>query len=109
MNWRTWLGQKGAEALNFDDVMLFNTYPLSIYAAIDGLGLALGWGHLVDQLLESGKLVRPIPESTVRTNHGYYLLTPERRKQTAPASDVADWLMDISARRRRYGTDPSPE
>ena len=109
MNWRTWLGQKGIEAHNFDEVTLFNTYPLSIYAAMDGLGIALGWGHLVDQMIASGKLVRPIPEASVRTNHGYYLLMPERRKHPAPVTEVANWLTEISAKRRRYGPDPSSE
>ena len=109
MNWRTWLGQKGIEAHNFDEVTLFNTYPLSIYAAMDGLGIALGWGHLVDQMIASGKLVRPIPEASVRTNHGYYLLMPERRKPPAPVTEVANWLTEISAKRRRYGPDPFSE
>ncbi|NCW55397.1 MAG: LysR family transcriptional regulator, partial [Rhodobacteraceae bacterium] len=55
---------------------MLNTYPLSIDAAVSGLGLALGWGHLVDHLIEDGKLVRPLQSVSVRTEFGYYLLKP---------------------------------
>ena len=34
-----------------------NTCPLAIQAAVAGLGVALGWQHLVDRYLESGSLL----------------------------------------------------
>lgn len=102
MNWRIWLGRAGGEEPSSDQMTLFNSYPLSIYAAMDGMGVALGWGHLVDQMLESGRLVRPLGDVAVRTSHGYYLLTPERRALSAGASDVVRWLLEQSAQRRRY-------
>lgn len=102
MNWRTWLTQIGVSFRRLERTMLFNTYPLSIHAAVDGVGVALGWGHLVDQLLESGKLVRPLENRHVRTDHGYYLLTPRNRAVFPGRQEVAEWLMSISAERRRY-------
>ncbi|MGB3315495.1 MAG: LysR substrate-binding domain-containing protein [Albidovulum sp.] len=103
MNWRTWLGQTDVPFRRLDRTMMFNTYPLSIHAAVDGVGVALGWGHLVDQLLEAGKLVRPLGNRHVRTDHGYYLLTPRNRPAFPGRQEVAAWLMSISAERRRYG------
>jgi DNA-binding transcriptional LysR family regulator len=103
MNWRAWLAQNGVTRATLRQTMVFNTYPLSIQAAVDGVGIALGWGHLVDRLLDSGALVRPLGPTQVRTQHGYFLLVAEGRVQSAGAREVADWLTQVSASRRRYG------
>ncbi len=103
MNWQVWLGRVGAMTRRIDRTTLFNSYPLSIHAAVDGVGVALGWGHLVDQLIGAGKLVRPLGDTQVRTDHGYYLLTPQNRPAFDGRTEVADWLMQISAARTKYG------
>ena len=68
-----------------------------------GLGVALGWAHLVDHLLDSGALVRPLGTSNVRSDFGYYLLRPEKRKAFPERNLVEDWLLKASATRKRYG------
>ena len=103
MNWQAWLERMGAPARRLERPALFNTYPLSIYAAVDGVGVALGWGHLVDQLINSGKLVRPLGAAQVRTAFGYYLLTPQNHPAFPSRTEVADWLKAVSAARVRYG------
>lgn len=99
MNWRTWLENSGTPAGKLRQGSFFNTYPLSVQAAADGLGIALGWGHLVDPLLNEGKLVRPLGQAKVRTNHGYYLLKSERKKMFDECQVVEDWLHRQSAER----------
>jgi LysR family glycine cleavage system transcriptional activator len=69
---------------------------LSISAAADGVGVALGWGHLVDPLLASGRLVRPLGPAEICTNFGYYLLTPAHHPAFANRSTVVDWLLGVS-------------
>ena len=103
MNWRTWLTRTGEPPIQPGRMTLFNTYPLSIQAAVDGVGVALGWGHLVDQLVESGRLVRPLGNRHVRTSDGYYLLVPQSRASFSGSEEVATWLMGMSAERKRYG------
>ena len=102
MDWTRWLRSQGLQDPVVDQAAIFNTYPLAIQAAVDGLGLALGWGHLVDRYLDSGALVRPMGDAALRTRSGYYLL--RRKGQTRlPSQDVvAKWLLNESARRKRY-------
>ncbi len=102
MNWKTWLSHQAIENVEFDQAALFNTYPLSIQAAVDGLGIALGWGHLVDHLLNEGKLVRPLGPTDIRTQHGYYLLCSEKATSFSERQIVEDWLLKTSATRKRY-------
>lgn len=102
MNWQAWLTAAGEKPQRLERQTLFNSYPLSIYAAAEGLGVALGWGHLVDQMLQSGRLVRPLGDQQIRTEFGYYLLVPQHHPAFANRDAVQDWLMAISAARTRY-------
>ncbi len=103
MNWDDWLGHQGLSGYSIERASLFNTYPLAIQAAVAGIGLALGWGHLVDHLLDSGQLVRPLGASCIRTESGYYLLQREKRKSFHERRVVEQWLLKESTTRRRYG------
>ncbi len=106
MDWKTWLDHQGVYDVALDRAAFFNTYPLAIQAAADGLGVALGWGHLVDLLLESGALVRPACDSFARTQSGYYLLKNKRKKPFPEQQIVEEWLLKMSASRKRYGSRP---
>lgn len=103
MNWETWFTGQGVQADHHDGVVTFNTYPLAVQAAVDGLGIALGWGHLVDHLLETGALIRPVKSCQTRTTSGYYLLRPEKQRTFPERRVVEDWLLKESAARKRYG------
>lgn len=103
MNWHAWLDKVGAKPHRLERPLLFNSYPLSIHAAMDSMGVALGWGHLVDQMIAAGKLVRPLGDTHVRTTFGYYLLTRQGHPPFAGRTEVQDWLMGISAVRKKYG------
>lgn len=104
MTWRTWFGKQGADPERMRHSTFVNTYPLAIQAAIDGLGIALGWGHLVDRHLENGSLVRPIGGEQVRTSSGYYMLRAQGAAANPESDVVARWLLQESAARKRYGT-----
>lgn len=105
LNWHTWLSQKRADPDQVRHSTFVNTYPLAIQAAIDGLGIALGWGHLVDQHLQSGALVRPLGAEHIRTHSGYYLLRRKGQKTRAEGEVVARWLLQESAARTRYAAE----
>ena len=104
MDWKIWLASQGVYDRALERTAFFNTYPLAIQAAVDGLGVALGWGHLVDHLLESGELVRPVEDRFARTQSGYYLLTNRGRKRFPERDIVEGWLLRTSAARKRYGS-----
>ncbi|WP_170411135.1 LysR substrate-binding domain-containing protein [Ruegeria atlantica] len=102
MTWRTWFSGNGVSTSSMEQAVAFNTYPLSVQAAVDGLGIALGWAHLVDPLLESGALVRPVQDAFVRTQSGYYLLKRPSHSAFPEQRIVEGWLLGLSAGRKRY-------
>ena len=108
MNWSEWINHQEInhqdQEINHQDkakplaevspdwALQFNSFALSIQAAVDGLGIALGWAHLVDPHLESGALVRPFGNRVVRTDSGYYLLWRRDRKLFPEMQQLIDFF-----------------
>ena len=103
MSWPSFLSEQGLARTKVTSATHVNTYPLAIQAAADGMGIALGWGHLVDRMLDDGTLVRPLGDRCVRTQSGYYLLEREGQKSFPERDIVEKWLLSESAARKRYG------
>lgn len=97
MGWSDWLRGHLPIVPTLAGSSTFNTYPNAIQAAVDGLGVALGWGHLVDHLLESGALVRPVAEVQTHTEFGYYLLKRKKVSAHPKRKAVEEWLLSESA------------
>ncbi|PVZ10578.1 MULTISPECIES: LysR family transcriptional regulator [unclassified Pseudomonas] len=70
----------------------FDNYTLLIQAAIAGQGVAIGWKHLVDALLDQGLLCRPF-EQSARSNMGYYVVLPTRKRRSRTIQRFVDWLL----------------
>ena len=71
----------------------FDNYTLLIQAAIAGQGVAIGWRHLVDALLEQGLLCRPVDE-TARSAMGYYVVLPQRKRRGPMIERFVEWLRE---------------
>ena len=102
MTWRAWFDLMHHPVAEFEETVSLNTYPLAIEAAVNGLGIALGWAHLVDHLLEDNKLIRPLGNISARTDHGYYLLKASDGPSFPERDRVENWLLEVSASRQRY-------
>lgn len=92
MNWRLWLSDHDIDEPLGNRNLQINSYPLVIEAACDGHGVALGWRYLVDDLIEQGRLIRPLTEST-RTEFGYYLLCRDNQQQDETVNQFRSWLL----------------
>jgi DNA-binding transcriptional LysR family regulator len=94
-NWFDWSGvfrELGITSAPAPGQLRFDNYTLLIQAAIGGQGVAIGWRHLVDNLLAQGLLCRPIAE-TVISRLGYYVVLPQRKRRGALIQTFVDWLM----------------
>jgi DNA-binding transcriptional LysR family regulator len=94
-NWFDWSGvfrELGINSAPAPGQLRFDNYTLLIQAAIGGQGVAIGWRHLVDNLLAQGLLCRPIAE-TVISRLGYYVVLPQRKRRGVLIRQFMDWLM----------------
>ena len=71
----------------------FDNYTLLIQAAIAGRGVAIGWRHLVDELLAQGLLTR-LDQRMASSRFGYYVVLPERKRRARLVQHFVDWLQD---------------
>lgn len=74
-------------------MLRFDNYTLLIQAAIAGQGVAIGWRHLVDDLIVQGLLCSVCTES-VRTDYGYYVVLPERKRRQRLIECFVTWLQN---------------
>jgi LysR family glycine cleavage system transcriptional activator len=93
MNWRLWLGGNDIDEPLGNRNLQINSYPLVIDAACAGLGVALGWRYLVDDLIATGQLVRPI-EQSLQTELGYYFICRDNLQHDAIILRLKHWLLE---------------
>lgn len=69
-----------------------NDYSLVLHAALTGTGVALGWEHIVHELLDDGRLVTVGP--VVETGVHFPLLSRANRPLGDSARRLRDWLLE---------------
>jgi LysR family glycine cleavage system transcriptional activator len=77
LDWPQWFAEQGIKGYSSGRNLRMNSHPLLMQAACEGQGIALGWALLCDDLLQKGRLVRPLA-ATVRTPRAFYFVTSER-------------------------------
>jgi DNA-binding transcriptional LysR family regulator len=112
----TWSHWFAAHGVNYRDTGLglrLNDYALVIQAAIAGEGIALGWHHLVEPLLEKHVLVEALARAHAK-GVGFYVIWSRSSELTPEAEQVLQWLRmqrqesssdDGISRTRRPGRD----
>lgn len=66
-------------------------YTEAIYAALNGHGIALGWKHLVRDLLDQHRLVR-LTDAAVKPRGAYFSVVPTRRAPKESVRLFREWL-----------------
>ena len=92
MNWRLWLGGNDIDEPLGNRNLHINSYPLVIDAACAGLGVALGWAGLIDDLIAQGRLIRPLNQS-LKTEFGYYFICRETLQDDETIAQLRNWLL----------------
>lgn len=101
ITWRIWLTELAIARPAAHRPLSISSYPLVIEAARAGQGVALGWRHLVDDDLESGRLVQPLARS-VATSFGYHLVWPARARPLPEALAFCGWVREETRRQRLH-------
>ena len=70
----------------------YNDYSIVVQAAIEGQGVALGWKHIVQPLIEQGRLMAPAGMN-IQTNHPFYLLAPDNQPMREECVALLHWLL----------------
>ncbi len=90
--WERWLNAAGVPDITIAARQQFDHFYLTLQAAIDGLGVALGPRPIIDDELKAGRLVAPLAEPMVRAR-GYWWVIPNSRAGDPVLRAFCDWLM----------------
>lgn len=91
-DWTWWLAAAGVPAASRPRFLGFDNYANVIQAAVNGQGVALGFGGILDGLLEAGSLVRPLALAHA-TGLAVYLTAPKRRTMSPVTRAFVDWVV----------------
>ncbi len=91
ITWAGWFKELGLTPSKLNINLRCSLYTDVIQAAVNGFGLALGWGRMVDHLIDSGELVKLEP-FVVRQKESYYLLVRNGQGITPNVLAIVQWL-----------------
>jgi LysR family glycine cleavage system transcriptional activator len=89
--WPSWLVLAGVPNLRPAHALTFEHFYLSIQAAIDGLGVAMGPSALIAEDLGEGRLVAPFPDLPL-VARSYYWYCPARNLGDEVVQAFCAWL-----------------
>jgi LysR family glycine cleavage system transcriptional activator len=89
--WREWLIAVGADKVDCSHGLSFHDPGLALHAAIDGLGIAMGYVELAAIDLAEGRLVQPFA-AAVQHPWSYYIVIPEDNVGDLQTAIFCDWL-----------------
>ncbi len=95
LDWKQWCASNELEKLQPAGNMSFSHYDQLIAAAIAGEGVALGRLPLIEQLIQTKKLVAPF-KGRAAVPRKYYLLRNQASNGNAPTEAFIAWLIATS-------------
>ncbi len=93
LSWRSWLRELGVPAIDPTAGPKFADSTAMLRTVETGAGVMIGRSALVDDLLLSGRLVRPFPVSRP-ADFAYYMVVPEATADVPKIAAMRDWLRD---------------
>jgi LysR family transcriptional regulator, glycine cleavage system transcriptional activator len=102
-DWKHWFRATGLELPpSIDDGMHIDTIHTAFEAAVRGLGIVLGRRPLVDEDLESGRLVA-LADQTVPSDSAFWLVTSQTEFEKPEVKQFRRWLLS------ELGADAAPQ
>jgi len=92
IDWAGWLRRFGVVMKNNQTMFRFNDYSIVLQAAIEGQGVAQGWRHIVEPLIQQNLLIRALPQS-VTTDEPFYIIAPKDRPLRSDVEYLKNWLI----------------
>lgn len=90
--WADWFASVGIERRRVPKGLQINDYVLVVQSVIEGQGVALGWRHLIEGLVDKGVLVR-LTGHALTTGKHFHVIWPKEAALPPAAEAVRDWLI----------------
>lgn len=92
-DWRVWLTAAGLPAgIAKQPGLTFDLSFMTVQAAVDGIGIAIGHTAFVQDDIVKGRLVAPF-DMTLPEDAGYYFVAPQEKTKVPKIVAFREWLM----------------
>jgi LysR family glycine cleavage system transcriptional activator len=92
-DWRLWLTAAGLPTnISKGPGLTFDLIFMTVQAAIDGIGVAMGRTSYVEADIAKGRLVVPF-KITLPADAGFYLVSPEAKADSPKLAAFRQWLI----------------
>ncbi|HET8728472.1 MAG TPA: transcriptional regulator GcvA [Alphaproteobacteria bacterium] len=91
LDWDRWLAAAGVIGIEADTGLRFSDISLTLPAALDGLGVAMGYSGFVEAELAAGYLVRPF-DLVLPARVPYYIVCTEAKAGDPRIAALRAWL-----------------
>jgi DNA-binding transcriptional LysR family regulator len=95
-DWQTFFERTGSSLSPTHKHITLDDQQVLLGSVADGQGVGLGWLGMVDHLLSTGSLVRPV-DTYFRTGRAFYLVSPKGIRETKTARAFRQWLLSEGA------------
>jgi LysR family transcriptional regulator, glycine cleavage system transcriptional activator len=96
IDWKVWLALHDVDTVwcagTPRHLFTSNDYAAIVQMALAHQGIALGWHHLVGDLVARGELIRPLPHMTEMTNRGHYLSVRQDKADSDVCQKFCEWV-----------------
>ena len=97
VDWPFWLVQQGQDAEAANAEMVFSHFPMLLDTILQGVGVGLGWRHLVQDMLDDGRLVRPVSLSFQARERKHYFVCRNDLADKPEMKLLRLWLLNQTA------------
>ncbi|MEP3275580.1 MAG: LysR substrate-binding domain-containing protein [Stappiaceae bacterium] len=91
MDWNDWFTGIDVSRLERPQLISFDSYPLTLQAAVAGQGIALGWRRTTEGMIAEGKLIRPCQEQIERPTE-ISVFRGSARNRHPKTDQLVEWL-----------------
>ena len=93
--WADWFRHHRIDDRDLHGGLRLNDYALVLQAAVSGEGFAIGWDHVVSNMLNRGVLAAR-QDWRWETGRGVYLVWSRNKTLSRQAQQVRDWMIDLA-------------
>lgn len=95
-DWHNWFERRSIKDADTAKGLHFSDYGLAVQAALSGQGILLGGWPALQDPMQAGLLICPIPEIAEPTDIGFDIVTTEEAASRPEVSAFVDWVLGIS-------------